>query len=97
MNPLLKTVIIILTSSLVSTVLLRVLHRSNPKIFAFIHKIPEGWKGKYLIKWIVLFLLMIVISILVVIAGLNNTLGTIIIGFFISFTDFIFDKPEKIN
>lgn len=94
MNPLLRTIIIILISSLVFTVLLNMLNRYKPKVFSFINKIPEGWKGKIFIKWIFLFLLMVIVSVIVVIGGLNDRLGTIIIGFCISFTDFIFDKPK---
>lgn len=96
MNPLLKTIIIIMISSGVFTILLNQLYKTNPKILSFIHKVPKGWKGKYFIKWTVLMFLIIIVSALLV-AGLNDTIGTIIIGFCISITDLTFAKPKRIN
>ena len=90
-------IIIIIISSGVFTVLLNILYETNPKVLSFIHKVPKGWKGKYLIKWIVLLFLMTIVSVLVVIGGMNDTIGTIIIGFFISLTDLIFGKPKRIK
>ena len=97
MNYLLKTIFTILVSSLTFTILLRGLYKSNPKMFLFMKEIPESWRGKYFIRWIVLFILMVFVSLIVVIGGLNETLGIVIIGFFISFTDLIFDKPKSVN
>ena len=97
MNSSIKSIFIILISSGIFTLLLNQLYKSNSEIFSFIHMIPERWKGKWFIRWIVLLFLMFIVSVLVVIAGLNNTIGTIIIGFFISLTDLIFRKPKKIN
>lgn len=97
MNNLLKTTLIIAVSSGVSTLLLNKLYKANPGLFSFIDKIPERWKGKWFVRWIVLLLLMIMFSIIVVSGGLNDTIGTIIIGVFISLTDFILMKPKKIK
>ena len=97
MNSTIKTVLIILISSGIFTFLLNELYTTNPKIFSFIDKIPEGWKGKWFIRWIVLLLLLVIIAIFIVVVGLNDTIGTIISGFFISLTDLMFSKPKKIN
>ncbi|HZK33144.1 MAG TPA: hypothetical protein VFC60_01470 [Tissierellaceae bacterium] len=95
MNNLLKTLLIMLIASGIFALLLNLLNSSNPEIFSFIDKIPERWKGKWFIRWIVLMVLMLTIALLVVIAGLNDTVGTIIISFFIALTDLIFRKPKK--
>lgn len=97
MNSTVKTIFIILISGGVFTLLLNLLKKNNPEIFYFIKKIPEPWKGKWFIRWIVLLILMLIIALLVVIVGLNDTIGTIIIGFFIALTDLIFKKPNKIT
>lgn len=89
MNSTVKTIFIILISGGVFTLLLNLLKKNNPEIFYFIKKIPEPWKGKWFIRWIVLLILMLIIALLVVIVGLNDTIGTIIIGFFIALTDLI--------
>ena len=94
MNNLLKTVLIILISSGLSTLLLVQLNKTNPDLVSFIQKIPESWKGKLIVRWIVLMILAVLFSIIVVFGGLDDTIGSIIIGFFISFTDFIFKKPK---
>lgn len=97
MNSTVKTIFIILISSGIFTLLLNLLNKSNPEVFSFAQKIPENLKGKWFIRWIVLLILMFTVSLLVVIAGLNNNIGTIIIGFFIALTDLIFMKPKKTN
>ena len=71
------------------------LNNTKPKIFSFTQKIPENWKGKWFIKWIVLLVLISIVSILVVYAGLNHTLRASIIGFFIALTDLIFKQTKK--
>lgn len=97
MNPLFKTVIVIIISSAVFTIILNQLYKSNSRALSFMNKIPKGWKGKYFMKWAVLLFLMFVVSLFVVVGGLNDTIGTIIIGFFISLTDLIFGKPIRKN
>ena len=97
MNPLFKTVITIVISSAIFTIILNQLYKSNSKVLSFINKVPRGWKGKYFMKWIVLLSLMFIVSLFVVNLGMNDTLGTIIIGFFISLTDLIFGKPMRRN
>lgn len=97
LNDLVKTIFIIVISSGISTLLLNQLYKANKKLFSFTNKIPEKWKGQMLVKWIVLFFLMIIMSILVVIVGLNDTISKVIIGFIISLTDFVFGKPKKID
>ena len=97
MNDLSKAVIIIVVSSGISTLLLNQLYKTNPEVFSFVHKIPERWKGKWHIRWMVLLSLMIIFSIIVVIGGLNDTVGTIIIGILISLTDFILKKPKAVK
>lgn len=49
-----------------------------------------------MVRWAVLLVLMVIVSLLVV-AGLNDTIGSIVIGFFIALTDLIFRKPKGIN
>lgn len=90
-----KTIFIILISSGIFTLLLNLLNKSNPEIFYFIKKIPEQWKDKWFIRWLILLILMSIVALLVVIVGLNDTIGTIIIGFSIALTDLIFKKPKK--
>lgn len=90
----LKTILIILVSSGVSILLLKQIHRRNTGIFSFIERIPKHWKNNQIIRWIVLLILIIIISVLVVIVGLNETVGTIIIGFLISLTDLIFTQHK---
>lgn len=92
-----KTIFIILISSGIFTLLFNKLDKKNAEIFSFIDKIPQRWQGKWYIRWIIILILMFIVSILVVIVGLNDTLGTISIGFFIALTDLIFRKPRKTN
>ena len=96
-NSFLVTLLIILISSGVFTFLLNYLYREKPELFAFIQKIPKGLRGKWFVRTIVLFLIMFTVSVLVVMAGLNDTLGSIIIGFFISLTDLIFIRSKIID
>ena len=95
MSPLLKTIVTIIVSSTIFTIILNYLHKSNSKALSFLNKLPKGLKGKYIIKWIVLLTLMLLVSVAVVIGGLNDGVGTIIIGFFISLTDLVFGKPVR--
>lgn len=95
MNSTVKTIFIVLISSGIFTLLLNLLKRNNPEVLFFTEKIPESWKGKCFIRWIVLLILILIVSLFVVIGGLNNIVGTIIVGFFIAFTDFIFMKANK--
>ena len=96
-NGFLLTLLIILISSGFFTFLLNYLYREKPELFTFIHKIPKSLRGKWFVRTMVLFLIMFVISVLVVMYGLNDTLGSIIIGFFISFTDLIFIRSKIID
>lgn len=91
----LKTILIVLGSSFTFYVLFILLNNTKPKIFSFAQKIPENWKAKWFIRWIVLLVLMSIVSILVVYAGLNHTVGATIVGFFIALTDLIFKKVKK--
>ena len=95
MNPLLKNVAIIVISSAIFTIILNGLYKSNSKLLSFVYKMPRAWKGKYLMRWMVLLSLMLLISVVVVIGGLNETVGTILVGFFISLTDLIFGKSIR--
>lgn len=97
MNSLIKTIFIILISSGIFTLVLNQLYKINSDIFSFIHKIPKRWKGKWIIRWIVQLFLMFIVSVLVVNGGLNDTIGTISVGFFIALTDLVFSKPKKIS
>lgn len=89
---LLKTILIVLGSSFTFYVLLFLLNNIKPEIFYFTQNIPENWKDKWFIRWIVLLVLMSIVSILVVYAGLNHTVGATIVGFFIALTDLIFKQ-----
>lgn len=94
MNGTFKNILVILISSGVFTILFNHLYKSNPDVLSFIQKIPEKYKGKWHIRWIVLLILMFLISILVVVGGLSNTIGTIMVGFFIALTDLIFIRKN---
>lgn len=96
LNPFIKNTIIIVISIGIFTLLLNKLYKANPKIFFVIGKIPEGWKGKWFIRWTVL-LFLISISAVLIIIGSNEIIVTIISGFFIALTDLIFSKPKKMN
>ena len=93
-NNLLKTILIVVISSGLSTLLINQLNNTNPAIFSFIHKIPDKWKGNLLIRWVIQLILIILVSVIVVIGGLNDTVGTVFIGFLISFIDFLLRKPK---
>ena len=95
LNSTLKTILIVFASSTIFTLILSQLHKISPKTFSLIKRVPEKWKGKWFIRWGVLLFLIVVISIIVVVGGFNDTVGSIIVGFFISLTDFIFRKPKK--
>lgn len=93
MNVLLKSILIIFISSGIFALLLSQLYKMSPKLFSFIEKIPEIWKGKWFLKWIIqLFLMTIVV---VIFGGLENTIGKIIIGFVFALTDFVFSNSKK--
>lgn len=87
-----KTIGIILLSSGFFTILFNKLHKIYPEIFNFIDKIPDTFKGRWSIRWMVLVFLMTIVSIIVVASGLNDTLGKIIVGFLIALTDLAFKK-----
>lgn len=97
MNHTLKTIFIILISSGIFTISLTQLYKMNPRAFSFIDKVPERWKGKWFIRCTVLLFLMFILSIITVIGGMNDTIGTIIIGFLIAFTDLVFSKTKRTN
>jgi len=97
LNSTVKTIFIILMSSGIFTLLLNLLQKGNPEVFSFAQKIPENWKGKWFIRWTVLLVLIFTVTLFVVIAGLNKTIGTIIIGFLIALTNFILMNPKKAN
>lgn len=92
-----KTILIILGSSLIINILLKLLNNTNPEIFSFVNKVPKKWKGKWFIRWTILLILMSIVSVLVVIAGLSDIIGATIIGFSIVLTDLTFKKPKKIK
>ncbi len=97
MNDLMRTVLIIVVSSFIFNLIFHQLYKINRGLFSFTKKIPEKWKGNWIIRWIIMIVIMTIISVLVVMVGLNDTIGKIIIGFFISFTDLILRKPKQIN
>lgn len=95
MNDLLKTMSIVVLSIIATNKLLSQLYIRNPKKFPIIDKIPKIWKEKWFVKWGIILILITIISGFVTVIGLNETVGTIIIGFFISFIEFIFKNPEN--
>lgn len=95
MNPLFKSIIIIVISSGIFTLLLNQIYKINPKIFSFIEKVPENWKGKWIVRWMVQLFLMIIVAVVFVYSGFNDTIGNIIIGFIIALTDLVFSKSKK--
>lgn len=93
MNSFLRTVLIILISNGIFTLLFNKLYKTNENIFSFIHKIPDSWKGKWFVRWVILVVIITIITLLVV-NGLNDIIGTIIIGFFMSLADIALNKPK---
>lgn len=87
-----KGIVILIISIVVFDFLFSQLNKFNPKILYSMHKIPEKWKGKWLIKWAAIFILLLINSIIVVCVGVNDSIGYIISGFIISLCEFVFKK-----
>lgn len=71
------------------------LRKSNSKIFLLFNIIPEKWKGRYIYKWLVLFPLLVVCSIITVFLRLNYVVFGFMIGFILSLCDIAFKKTHK--
>lgn len=95
MNSTLKTILIILISGGIFSFFLNLFKKRNPEFFSFTNKIPEEWKGKWVIRWTIQVAFMFMMAIIVVVAGLNDTIGSIIIGFFLALTELVFRKANK--
>lgn len=95
MNPLLKTILIVVISSGISILLLNQIYKSNPKIFSFAENIPEGWKGKWYIRWAIQLFLIIIVAMIFIYGGLNQSVGNVIVGFIIALVDFVFSKSKR--
>lgn len=89
-----KDIITLIISAAVFDFIFYQLNKFNPKIFFLFHKIPKRWKGKWIIKWVAIFTLLLINAIIVVYSGLDDLIGYIISGFIISWCQFAFKKPK---
>lgn len=92
-----KGIIILVVSAVIFDLLFMQLNKFNPKIFSFFHKVPEKWKGKLPIKWIAIFILLLINALIKVYLGFSDLLGYIIAGFIISLCDFGLKKTKQVS
>lgn len=87
-----RGIIILLISSLIFDLIFIQLNKSNPQIFSLFHKIPEKWKGKWYIRWMVILALVILLTTIQVYGGINENIAYMITGFILSLSNFVFKK-----
>ena len=90
----LKSIAILVLSASVFRIILASLRSKNPNIFSFTKMIPDSWKGKWSIRWLVLIVFLFMFTIPLVYFNLNENLASVIGGFIIAFTEFILEKPR---
>ncbi|SDX46604.1 hypothetical protein SAMN05660923_02352 [Tepidimicrobium xylanilyticum] len=69
-----------------------ILSKRNSKILLPFRKIPKKWRGKYFYKWLVLFPLLVICSIIIVFFQLNYISFGLLIGFTLSLCDTAFKE-----
>lgn len=89
-----KGIFVLIISTAVFDLLFMQLNKLDPKAQSLFHKIPENWKGKWLIKWITTFILLLVNAYIKIYFRISDLLGYIIAGFIISLCDFAYKKPQ---
>lgn len=96
LNPLLESILIIFVSSGVFGFLLNELYKIRPKLFSFTQKIPQRFKDKWFIKWVIQIFLITMVVVSITSGGFNDILGKIVIGFLFALTDLVFGNSKKI-
>lgn len=57
--------------------------------------IPENWKGRWIIKWAFVFILLLILAILQVYSGLNDLSAYILAGFIMSLSNLLFKQSDR--
>ena len=88
-----KGILSLLISAFIFDSIFKKLDKINSRIISPFRIIPEKWKGKWIIKWIAIIILLFIPAIMVNEYGVNEILGNILSGFVISLCEFAFKKP----
>lgn len=93
----LKFILILFASTIVFDFLLMYLNKNNNKITVLLQKTPKKWKGKLWIKWTFRLNFILILLFLQIVVGANEILITLLLGLTLSISDFIFNKPKKVD
>lgn len=91
----LKDILIFILAAAGFRMLLYIINNMNPRILSVANKVPEKWKGRWLIEWGVFLILIIIVAFFVVYFKLSALAGTIIAAFISAITDFVFVKSKR--
>lgn len=93
-----KSIFTYIIIRLIFDLLFKQLYKFKPQVLLpLINMVLEKWKGNQKIKWIAILILVFICVIIAVQLRLSDILTTILVAFFVSLCELLFNEPKGVE